>query len=152
MTGFIPDIIKVLQEFDLLGYIADYLINGSFPSKSRRKNIVKSAVYGKDQNDWVKKISKKSQLNFFLSCHPLIWISKWYELWYLYSVARLQWRTTDWKMPEILREPAPLVETVLPIPSIMHCYFVGGLIMLGRIGGRGLQVTSLCPSVIFLVL
>ena len=81
MTGFIPDIIKVLQEFDLFGYIADYLINGSFPSKSGWKNIVKSAVHGKDQNDWVNKINKKSQLNFFLSCHPLIGISKWYELW-----------------------------------------------------------------------
>ena len=76
ITGSIPDIMEVLKEFDLLGYIADYLINGSFPSLSRWKIIVKSAVYGKDQNDWVKKINKKSI--FFLSCHTLIGISKWY--------------------------------------------------------------------------
>lgn len=82
MTGFIPDIIKIVQEFDLFDYIADFLINGNFPSKRRWKDIVKSAVYGKDQNDWVDKINKKSELKFFLPCHPLIGTSKWYELWY----------------------------------------------------------------------
>ena len=54
MTGFIQDIIKVLEGLDIFRYIADYLINGSFPSWSWWKNIVKSAVYSKDQNDCVK--------------------------------------------------------------------------------------------------
>ena len=54
MTGFIQDIIKVLEGLGIFRYIAYYLINGSFPSGSGWKNIVKSAVYSKDQNDCVK--------------------------------------------------------------------------------------------------
>ena len=84
MTGFIQDIIKVLEGIDILVTLQTIcMINGRFPSWSRWKNIVNSAVYSKHHNDWVKLENSQEIVNqcFFLSCHPLNEISKWYELW-----------------------------------------------------------------------
>ena len=77
----VPDVIKVLEEFDLSGYITDFLKNECFPSKQRWKSIVRSTIDKKEHLQWINKISGKSGLEFYLAAHPSLHISKWYEAW-----------------------------------------------------------------------
>lgn len=81
MSGFIPDIMKVLEDFDLLGYVTDFIKNDCFPSKARWKSIVISAITKKGQLDWVEKIRQKSVSQLYLAAHPSLELSKWYDLW-----------------------------------------------------------------------
>ena len=44
MAGLIPDIMRVLRRYNILHYVDDYYDKEVFPSKSRRKGIVKLAI------------------------------------------------------------------------------------------------------------
>ena len=79
--GIIPDVIKVLEEFYLLGYITHFLKNECFPSKQTWKSIVRNAIDKIEHLQWINKISGKSGLEFYLDVHPSLHISKWYESW-----------------------------------------------------------------------
>ena len=81
MTGFNPDVIKVLREYDLLGFIVDYLKNESFPSKNRWKTIAKRATHEKDQQDWISRIHQKTGLQLYFASLPVLEVSKWYQVW-----------------------------------------------------------------------
>ena len=81
MTGFNPDVIKVLREYDLLGFIVDYLKNESFPSKNRWKTIAKRATHEKDQQEWISRIHQKTGLQLYFASLPVLEVSKWYQVW-----------------------------------------------------------------------
>ena len=93
MTGFIPDVIKVLREYDLLGFIFDYLKNKSFPSKNRWKAIVKRATYQNDQQDWVRRINQKTGLQFYFASHPVIEVNRWYQVPRAIAVSQIRFIT-----------------------------------------------------------
>jgi hypothetical protein len=59
MSGFIPDIVKLLVDVNLLGYVTEFLRNDKFPAKIIWKKIVKKAVYESDHCEWVDKIERK---------------------------------------------------------------------------------------------
>ena len=81
MSGFIPDIIKLLVDVNLLGYVTEFLRNDKFPVKIIWKKIVKKAVYESDHYEWVDKIERKKELELYLWSQPCISLSIWYDLW-----------------------------------------------------------------------
>ncbi|CAB4010176.1 Hypothetical predicted protein [Paramuricea clavata] len=81
MSGFIPDIMKLLVDVKLLGYVTEFLRNEEFPAKSIWKKIVKKAVYESDHYEWVDKIERKKEHEFYLWSQPCISLSIWYDLW-----------------------------------------------------------------------
>ena len=40
ITGFIPDIVRILRKYSLWEYLDNYLQTGNFPSKSEWKRVV----------------------------------------------------------------------------------------------------------------
>jgi hypothetical protein len=52
-----------------------------FPVKKRLENIVKKTVDEKDYGEWVDKLAKKPELEFYHCSQPSITMNKWYELW-----------------------------------------------------------------------
>ena len=62
MSGFIPDIMKLLVDVNLLGYVTAFLRNDKFSAKIIWKKIVKKAVYESDHYEWVDKIERKNKL------------------------------------------------------------------------------------------
>ena len=65
MTGFVPDIIKLLVKANLFSYITEFLQKDYFPTKTTWKKIVKKAVYENDHCEWVDKIARKNS-NFIV--------------------------------------------------------------------------------------
>ena len=45
------------------------------------KKIVKKAVYENDHCEWVDKIGRKRELEFYLWSQPCITMNYWYDLW-----------------------------------------------------------------------
>ena len=66
MTGFVPDIIKLLGKANLFSYITEFLQKDYFPTKTTWKKIVKKAVYENDHCEWVDKIARKKELEFIV--------------------------------------------------------------------------------------
>ena len=62
MTGFIPDIIKLLVKVNLFSYITEFLQKDYFSTKTTWKKIVKKAVYENDHCEWVDKTARKKEL------------------------------------------------------------------------------------------
>ena len=81
MTGFVPDIIKLLVKANLFRYITEFLQEDYFPTKTTWKKIVKKAIYENDHCEWVDKIARKKELKFYRWSQPCITMSNWYDLW-----------------------------------------------------------------------
>ena len=61
--------------------LLNFLRNDKFPVKIIWKKIVKKAVYESDHYEWVDKIERKEELEFYFWSQLCISLSIWYDLW-----------------------------------------------------------------------
>ena len=60
--GYVPDILIILDKYNLKSYLDIYLNNGYFPNKCNWKNIVKKQVQGLQTDMWRAGILTKPEL------------------------------------------------------------------------------------------
>ena len=94
MFGFLPDIIEVLQKYELSQYLEAYIANGEFPSKLVWKNIICTAVGKLEQSNWRTKKAEKNGLDIYNRMHtklePLeLWKVAWRNPTYIKPIANL---------------------------------------------------------------
>ena len=68
--GFIPDIISLLQEFDLFEVFNEWIVYGSFPSKLHWKCIVRNAVNDSFKQSRITRMSHDTDFSRFCSIFP----------------------------------------------------------------------------------
>ena len=68
--GFIPDIISLLQEFDLFEVFNEWIVYGSFPSKLHWKCIVRNAVNDSFKQSRITRMSHDTDFSRFCSTFP----------------------------------------------------------------------------------
>ena len=66
ITGFIPDIVRILRKYSLWEYLDNYLQTGNFPSKSEWKKVVVDSLKKVENEKWGKKIH----------CYDQLWLYK----------------------------------------------------------------------------
>ena len=55
--GYIPDIINILEKYELKNYFDDYIKNNNFPSKSSWKRLVRCRIQEKEVSAWLNRTS-----------------------------------------------------------------------------------------------
>ena len=55
--GYIPDIINILEKYELKNYFDDYIKNNNFPSKSSWKRLVRCRIQAKEVSTWLNRTS-----------------------------------------------------------------------------------------------
>lgn len=60
--GFVPDIISILQKYELYNYLEDYLNNGVFPSKAVWRNLVTRRIHDREEQSWRQRMLTKPNL------------------------------------------------------------------------------------------
>lgn len=80
--GFIPDIIRTLNKYNLANYLTTYLDEQSFPSKLPWKNIVYDAIENIEIEKWKNGMSDKDELTFYRRTHATL------KPLYLWEVAK----------------------------------------------------------------
>ena len=65
ITGFLPDIVRILKKYSLLEYLDYYLQTGNFPSKSEWKRVVVESLKKVENEEWGKKIHCYDQLRLY---------------------------------------------------------------------------------------
>ena len=55
--GFVPDILDIVQKYDLSEYITDYLLDGQFPGKLQWKKVVSLAFQSCQQQSWTSRVN-----------------------------------------------------------------------------------------------
>lgn len=92
--GFWPDIKKILEKYDLLRYIDDYLVNGEFPNKSAWRLIVCKSIAQYQSITWRENLTERSNFGLFARVHtelqPLdLWRTAWRNPIYIKPIASL---------------------------------------------------------------
>ena len=80
MTGFIPDIMRVLRRYNTLHYVEDYYDEEVFPSKSRWKSIAKLAIKEVHENELREKVMSNLQLKIYVMVHDKLETIFWWHL------------------------------------------------------------------------
>ncbi len=60
--GFAGDVYKILETYNLMDYLTNYLATGEFPNKTNWKEMVKEQIYRKQMEVWKETISAKPNL------------------------------------------------------------------------------------------
>ena len=55
--GYIPDIFKIMEKYDLTEYFNNYVKTNTFPSKIRWKHLVKRRIHDKEISSWKTRLS-----------------------------------------------------------------------------------------------
>ncbi len=79
-TGFVPDIIDILQKYDLLRFINDFIDNAEFPRKNQWKKIVIESVQMVYEQIWREKVCSHLQLGIYATVHQRCEVSEWWLL------------------------------------------------------------------------
>ena len=78
MTGFVPDIVDVLEKYELLYNLLKFASTNFFPKKTKWKKIMNEHIYGKHNRIWQKKIEKHEQLYFYSKVQTKSEIAEWW--------------------------------------------------------------------------
>jgi hypothetical protein len=70
--GFAPDILDIVQKYDLSAYITDYLLDGQFPGKLQWKKVVSLAVQSCQQQSWTSRVTADSDFSRFINIHNAV--------------------------------------------------------------------------------
>ena len=74
-SGFIPDIWKVLQKYNLEEYLLSYLATSLFPTKGTWKTIVKHKIRIYYETSWTERVENDADFARFRLIHPAIKMS-----------------------------------------------------------------------------
>ena len=91
--GFIPDIWKVLQKYNLEEYLQNYLANAVFPSKYTWKTIVKCKIRTFYEAAWHERLNNDADFARFRLIHPELRMS---SIWTL-SHDKSLWQYSLWQ-------------------------------------------------------
>lgn len=78
--GFIPDVFRILQKYELLDYIDDYMTTGILPSEKFWKATITKRITCHQNDIWKKGISEKPELSNFGKIHAIL---QPLDLWYV---------------------------------------------------------------------
>ena len=78
LTGFVPDIVKILTKYDLLEVLTTYILTNDFPIKPLWKKTVNKHVREHYDRVWREKISKNNQLYLYSKVHTKNEVSHWW--------------------------------------------------------------------------
>ena len=67
--GFVQDITRILQKYNLSDYLKTYIDGQSFPTKNQWRNIVYEKVNQIETNKWNSGMSRKQELNVYQHIH-----------------------------------------------------------------------------------
>ena len=65
VSGFIPDIVRILEKYDLLEYLESYRISANFPYKGIWKNLVKTHTTSFENTEWKRRLTLDQSLHRF---------------------------------------------------------------------------------------
>ena len=68
-TGFFKNILGILEKYNLLEYLQNFMQSGTFPTKGCWKNIVKSRISTVQQQLWLDRIDNNSEFRRFKKIH-----------------------------------------------------------------------------------
>ena len=69
---FVPDILDIVQKYDLSEYITDYLLDGQCPGKLQQKKAVSFAVQSCQQQSWTSRVTADSDFSRFINIHNAV--------------------------------------------------------------------------------
>ena len=78
LTGFLPQIVRILLKYDLMDTLTEYILQDRFPSKNIWKKLVNEHVYEHYNKHWRDKIIKHGQLPMFAEIHSINEVSIWW--------------------------------------------------------------------------
>ncbi|KAH3796581.1 hypothetical protein DPMN_150150 [Dreissena polymorpha] len=67
--GFIPDIVKILQNYHLEDYLTSFKTNSLFSSKEKWKSVYKKAVRQHETNHWRMRLEQHKDFSLFKEVH-----------------------------------------------------------------------------------
>ena len=70
--GFIPDIINILYRYNLHQYLSEFILEGTFPTKTSWKIIVNNAVDDVQRSEWLVRITNDSDFTRFKKIHTSV--------------------------------------------------------------------------------
>ena len=70
MTGFFPDIIRILHKYNLFEYIKNYANGAVFPSKHLWKQLTKNAVFNLYRSNWTLRVQHDQLLSRYSYLQP----------------------------------------------------------------------------------
>ena len=73
--GFIPEVTKSLEKYDLISYLNEFVDEGTFPSKMVWKKTVKSHVLDYETNAWWNRMLTSRDFELFRSAHSELTLS-----------------------------------------------------------------------------
>lgn len=74
--GFIPDIIKLLYQYDLHTYLLDFILENEFPSKETWKRIVDNSITKVQSDDWKARVITDDDFQRFRNIHKDVVLAK----------------------------------------------------------------------------
>ena len=72
LTGFVPDITRVLSKYNLSRYLTDFLILCRFPSKHQWKSIVRNCVLEHEEEQWHSRLTDDADFLVFRNIHKTL--------------------------------------------------------------------------------
>ncbi|KAL4237991.1 hypothetical protein ACF0H5_002702 [Mactra antiquata] len=78
LLGFIPDILSILNTYDLGTYLDQFLLTGLFPPKFAWKKICTCVIHNREETMWRDRLDLCSDFRLFRGCH---WQLREYPLW-----------------------------------------------------------------------
>ena len=71
ITGFIQDIVKILQKYGHMHYLTEFVLTNCYPNKNRWRKIVNERLQKCYQLVWKDKIIRNKQLYVYAKVHPI---------------------------------------------------------------------------------
>ena len=70
--GFVPDLMKIINEYNLSDFVNNFLTTGLFPSKTVWNCCITNAIKNTEERRWRHRMSNDSDFNFFSLIHKNI--------------------------------------------------------------------------------
>ena len=68
-TGFVKDIVRILEKYSLYSHLTEFLHSGSFPAKALWKRVCEKAVFNHEQRKWSERIRSDNEFELFKTIH-----------------------------------------------------------------------------------
>ena len=68
-TGYVKDIVRILEKYSLYSFLTEFLHSGSFPAKALWKKLCKTTVFNLEQRKWTDRIHSDNEFEIFKTVH-----------------------------------------------------------------------------------
>ena len=78
--GFIPDIVRILDKYELSQYLKDFISSCTFPPKCQWKRLCKSTLFAYEQTNWRARLNTNGDFFRFREIHQklqpgIVWLT-----------------------------------------------------------------------------